>query len=290
MAVSDPYEHSMIAANGIRLHVVTAGDPAGRPVVLLHGFPEFWYGWRHQIPALAAAGLRVIVPDQRGYNLSDKPAGIRSYRIEALAGDVIGLLDHFGYDRAAVVGHDWGAAVAWELALAFPRRVDRLGVLNVPHPAVMGRFVRHSPPQMLRSWYIGFFQVPALPEGLLGLRGCALTVRLLVSSGNPGTFTPAELGRYREAWSRPGALKSMIHWYRAALRHPKPGPADMRVHVPTLMLWGKRDVALGAEMAQPSIDLCDAGRLVFFEKASHWVQHDEAGAVNRNLAAFLAGK
>jgi epoxide hydrolase 4 len=283
----DDLEHSFIESNGIHLHVVTAGDSLGKAVVLLHGFPEFWYGWRHQIPALVAAGYRVIVPDQRGYNLSDKPKGVHAYHTEILAQDVIGLLDHFGIEKVNLAGHDWGAAVAWGVAISFPERVDRLAILNVPHPAVMRETLRTSVRQMLKSWYIGFFQIPGIPEMVLRSNRFAATGRLLVSSGKPGTFSAADLAEYKTAWAQPGAMTAMINWYRAVFRERVSLKSDFQVHIPTLILWGKRDVALGAEMAQRSIELCDDGRLMYFENASHWIQHDESDEVNRQLIHFL---
>ena len=281
------YEHATIETNNIHLHVVTAGDPHGRPLVLLHGFPEFWYGWRHQIPALVAAGFRLIVPDQRGYNLSEKPGGVNAYRTQKLAKDILGVLDHFGLEKVALVGHDWGAAVAWGVAINYPQRVERLGILNVPHPAVMWNFLRNSLKQMLKSWYVGFFQIPALPEALLRLNRYAGMERLLASGGRPGTFTPADMVEYKKAWAQPGALTAMINWYRAVLRDRSSAAAGLRIPMPVLMLWGKKDVALSAEMAQCSIELCDQGKLVYFENATHWVQHDEAEAINRSLIEFL---
>ncbi len=149
-----------ITANGIKLHVQTDGPENGTSVVLLHGFPEFWYGWRRQIPALVEAGFRVIVPDQRGYNLSDKPKGVAAYDVDVLARDVIGLLDHFGIQKARLVGHDWGAVVAWTVALQHPDRLEKLAILNVPHPDVMTRFVLGNPAQRKKSWYVFFFQLP----------------------------------------------------------------------------------------------------------------------------------
>jgi epoxide hydrolase 4 len=283
------YEHSFIETNGIRLHIVTAGDPNGRPLILLHGFPEFWYGWRKQIPALASAGYRVIVPDQRGYNLSDKPRGIQSYRTDELSRDVIGLLNHFGIEKANLAGHDWGAAVAWSAAIDHPQRIERLAILNVPHPAVMLATLRTSPRQMLKSWYIVFFQIPGLADWLLRLNQFTVTARLLTSSGKAGTFTLEDLTEYKKAWAQPGALPAMINWYRAAFQGRSTHQAVRRVHIPTLILWGKRDVALIVDMAQKSIELCDKGRLVYFEKATHWVQLDEADAVNRQLIAFFNG-
>jgi pimeloyl-ACP methyl ester carboxylesterase len=280
-------EHTRILTNGVNLHVIVAGPPEGRPVILLHGFPEFWRGWIKQIEPLARAGYRVIVPDQRGYNLSDKPRAVGAYRLEELVADIVGLMDHFGYAKVALAGHDWGAAVAWSVALAYPGRVDRLAILNVPHPAVMLKFLASSPRQMLKSWYIGFFQIPGLADWLLGANNCARLTQLMLHSGRAGSFTPQDLAEYQKAWSRPGAVTAMINWYRALLRYRAPAAAEARVRVPTLVLWGKRDAALSAEMAPPSVALCDDGRLIFFESATHWVQHDEAEAVSRHLLEFF---
>jgi pimeloyl-ACP methyl ester carboxylesterase len=280
-------EDTYLSTNDIRLHVIQAGPADSSLVVLLHGFPEFWYGWRRQINPLAQAGFRVVAPDQRGYNLSDKPKGVKAYRLEELSRDVVGLLDSLGRQTCCLVGHDWGAAVAWNVALAYPHRVERLVIMNVPHPAVMMRFLRKSLRQMLKNWYIGFFQLPGLADWLLGAQDCAGAARLLTGSGKPGTFTPEDLEEYKRAWSQPAALTSMLHWYRALLGYPPLMPADKRLHMPVLVLWGKQDVALSHEMAQPSIDLCDRGQLIFFDEASHWVQHDEAEKVNQHLLEFL---
>jgi len=277
-----------VRANGIRLHVVEAGPPSGPPVVLLHGFPELWYGWRGQIGPLAEAGFRVIVPDQRGYNLSDKPPGVGAYAVGTLAADVASLLDACGLARASIVGHDWGAVVAWWLALAHPERVSRLGVLNVPHPAVMRRHLMSSPRQMARSWYVFFFQLPGLPERFLARDGFANLARA-VRGGRRGTCTSEDLAVYREAWAQPGALTGMVNWYRAALRSAAQRLPRLRVGVETLVLWGARDRFLGREMAEPSAALCDQGRLELFEQATHWLQHDEKDAVNDRLVRFLTG-
>jgi pimeloyl-ACP methyl ester carboxylesterase len=284
--MEDQLEHRFVETNGVRLHVVFAGDSAGKPIILLHGFPEFWYGWHHQIPALVEAGFRVIIPDQRGYNLSDKPKGIRPYRLRELGRDIIGLLDYFGFAKVDLVGHDWGAGVAWWVAINFPDRIKHLGILNVPHPAVMKDYLRKSPCQMLKSWYILFFQIPGLPDWLMRLDNFSNAIALLRSSSKPYTFTEEDFMEYRKAWTNSKGLTGMINWYRALSRHRTSSPEDIRVHVPTLMLWGKRDVALSQEMAQKSIRLCDNGRLEFFEDATHWVQHDEANAVNLELIAF----
>jgi len=276
-----------VETNGVRLHIVVAGDPARKPVILLHGFPEFWYGWRHQILALVEAGFRVIVPDQRGYNLSEIPKGIRPYRINELSKDVIGLVDHFGYDKAYLAGHDWGAAIAWDLAINFSECIIKLAILNVPHPLVMFETLLRSPRQMFKSWYIAFFQIPGLADWLMRLNHFSGVAFLLRSSGKSFTFTDEDIVQYKQAWSNSNGLTGMINWYRALVHHRSPAPVDVRVHVPTLILWGKKDVALSAEMAQRSVDLCDVGRLVYFEEASHWVQHDEPQGVNRALIEFF---
>ena len=272
--------NAYIETNGVRLHVVQAGPADGPLVILLHGFPEFWYGWHRQIDALADAGFWVWAPDQRGYNLSEKPAGIAAYGIDTLSADVVGLIDAAGRQKAIVVGHDWGAAVAWWTAVVHADRVERLVVLNVPHPVVMQQFARRDPGQMLRSWYIGFFQLPWLPETLSRLDNWVIAVRSLRMSSRPGTFTDADVQQYRTAWSQPGAFTAMVNWYRAALRKPASRQPSVRITVPTLLIWGARDQFLKREMAQPSIDLCDNGRLVFLENATHWVQHEEASRVN----------
>ncbi len=278
-----------VNADGVSLHVVEAGPAEGPLVVLLHGFPEFWYGWRHQIGPLAEAGYRVLVPDQRGYNTSDKPRRVADYRIERLAGDVLALIDDAGRDRATVVGHDWGAVVAWWLGSHHPERLDRLGILNVPHPLVMRRHLLTNPRQILRSWYIFFFQIPGLAEVLLRSQGGGLAARLLRATSRPGTFPDEDLARYREAWARPEAARSMVNWYRAAIRGAARPIGPSRVPVETLVVWGARDVALGREMVAPSLELCDRGRLVVFEGASHWVQHEEAESVTDLLKRFVAG-
>jgi pimeloyl-ACP methyl ester carboxylesterase len=277
-----------VETNGLRLHVVEAGPLDGPLVLLLHGFPEFWYGWRRQIAPLVEAGYRVVVPDQRGYNLSDKPRPVSAYRLDLLAADVEGLIDAAGRERAHLVGHDWGAAVAWWLALRRPERVASLAVLNVPHPVVMRRHLLRNPRQRRRSWYIFFFQLPWLPEWYLRRRNWRNATRAL-RSARPGSFSDADLARYRQAWSRPGAMRAMVSWYRAAPRGAAQRVADVRVRVPTLILWGVHDVALGRELAPASRALCDAAELVFFEDATHWLQHDEAEAVSSRLCAFLAG-
>jgi pimeloyl-ACP methyl ester carboxylesterase len=281
------FEESYIETNGIRLHVMQAGPKSGPPVILLHGFPEFWYGWRHQIPALVDAGCRVIVPDQRGYNLSDKPQGAKAYGVHELVNDIVGLIDALDYEKVNLVGHDWGAVVAWTLAISNPKRLHRLSIMNVPHPAVMSAFLRRDLEQLRRSWYVFSFQIPCFPERGMSANHWRGAERALRGSGKIHTFTKEDIKKYKQAWSQPNAMTSMINWYRAAFRYQPSMPKDLRVRVQTLMIWGMKDVALTYRMARPSMDYCDDGRLVFFEDATHWVQHDAAEEVNKLLIEFF---
>jgi epoxide hydrolase 4 len=269
-----------------RLHVAGAGPADGPLVVLLHGFPEFWYGWRHQIAAFADSGLRVVAPDQRGCNLSDKPAGIAAYRLDALAEDIVGLAAALGRERFAVVGHDWGGVVAWRLAARFPQRVTRAAILNAPHPATWRSYARRHPAQLLKSWYVAFFQLPRLPE--LGLRAADFWIlrQVLRRTSQPGTFTAKDFRRYCEAWAQPGALPAGLNWYRA-LRFGA-APAAGRVHVPVRIVWGDRDAFLESGLAEAGAALCDSCEVFHLPQATHWVQHEEAAEVNRLLFEFLA--
>jgi len=280
-------EHSYIETNGIKLHVVQAGPKSGVPVVLLHGFPEFWYGWRHQIPALVEAGCRVIVPDQRGYNLSDKPNGVKSYGVFTLVNDIIGLIDALGYEKVNLVGHDWGAITAWTLANKYPERLQRLSIMNAPHPAVMKRFLQRDLEQFRRSWYVFFFQLPWLPEAGMKQDNWRGAERALRGSGKIHTFTDEDIVKYKEAWSQLDAMTSMINWYRASLRYQLPMLKAPRIKVPTLMMWGMKDFALSHRMARPSMDYVDEENLILFPEATHWVQHDAAEEVNHYLIDFI---
>ena len=280
-------EHSYIKTNGIRLHVVQAGPKSGIPILLLHGFPENWRCWIRQLPALARAGCRVIAPDQRGYNLSDRPHGIKSYRLEELTNDILGLIDALEYEKVNLVGHDFGALVAWMLGIQHPGRLHRLGILNVPHPAVMWRFLRRDFEQMRRSWYALFFQLPWLPETILRAGNWSVASNILRRSGRSHAFTDEDIEKYKEAWSQPGAMTSMLNWYRAALQYGPNITEDMRVRVRTLILWGAKDFALSRRMARPSLDHCEDGNLIFFPEATHWVQREEADEINRHLLEFV---
>jgi len=280
---------SLSFQNGaVRLHAIAAGPHDGPVVVLLHGFPEFWYGWRRQIEPLAAAGFRVIVPDQRGYNLSSKPDGVSAYALTELVSDVIAIADELGREEIFIAGHDWGAAVGWSAALLHPQRVAKLAVLNVPHPSVMRKFLSTRPHQLLRSWYMFFFQLSWLPEAVFSAFDFRIGSRALLRSSRPGTFSDEDLAQYRATWSQPGALTGMINWYRALFRARVKFP-DKIVRVPTRILWGERDAFLLAEMARESLNYCTNAELFTFANATHWLQHEEPARVSELLIDFFRG-
>jgi pimeloyl-ACP methyl ester carboxylesterase len=271
---------------GRRLAAIDEGPTDGPLVILLHGFPEFSYAWRNQVGPLVDDGWRVLVPDQIGYNLSDKPVGLENYDIDALADDVLRLAESAGYRTFSLVGHDWGGIVAWWLALRDPDRIERLAILNAPHPATMTRYAMTHPTQMLRSWYILFFQIPGVPEALLRAGGYRMARRLLTGTSRGDAFSRHDLDHYQEAWSRPGALTAMINWYRALRKRRK--LRSERVRVPTMILWGERDAALEFPLALAALHRCDQGRLFRFPNATHWLQHEEPEDVNHLLRAFLS--
>jgi len=279
-------EHLTFRNGEIALHAVAAGPPNGPVVILLHGFPEFWYSWHKQIEPLAAAGFRVIVPDQRGYNTSSKPRGSASYKLSDLTSDVLAIADQVHQECLFLAGHDWGAAVAWSVAIVHPQRVAKLAILNVPHPSVMLRYLKSNLRQVRRSWYMFLLQLPFLPELVFSSFDFRFGANALLHSSRPGTFSQNDLAEYRTAWSQPGALTSMINWYRAALSHRTKFP-DPTVHVPTRILWGERDAFLLSDMAHDSLRYCDSAELYTFANASHWLQHEEPARVSELLIDFF---
>jgi pimeloyl-ACP methyl ester carboxylesterase len=281
----DIITHRTDDIGGLKMHWVEAG--AGPTVVLLHGFPEMWWSWRHQIQALAEAGLRVVVPDQRGYNDTDKQG---PYDLDTLASDICGLVDRLGAGpKARIVGHDWGGAVAWYLAATRPEHVDRVAVLNCPHPLVMRTGV-FKPRQALRSWYMFFFQVPRLAEWLLTKDDAVNLVKMLKGNTFDRTnFSDEELQPFREAIQKPGAAKAMVDWYRAMPRQilhpPKAPPIDCE----TLLIWGMRDAALSYPDLVPGTErYARKLKVVQVERAGHFVQSEAPKAVNEALVRFLA--
>jgi len=287
-ALASVIGHRFAHVDGVRLHYVEAGPPAAPAVVMLHGFPESWYSWRRQIPPLVAAGHRVIAPDMRGVGDSERPRARSAYALARLADDAAGVMRAAGVERATVVGHDWGAAIAWQLAEREPRLVARLAVLNGPHP---GQFVRalRDPRQAARSLYMLAFQLPWLPERVLGAGGCALLRRALVRRGVPGAFTAADLDRYRAGWQRPGELTGALAPYRALARRFRAarGRVPTPVAAPVLVIWGERDPYLGRALADPCAGAARALRVERIAEAGHFVQADAAERVTALLLAFI---
>lgn len=275
-------ESTVREVNEVRLHVVVAGDEDDPLVVLLHGFPEFWYGWRHQLEPLVDAGYRVLVPDQRGYNLSEKPAAVRAYRISECSRDIVDLIATEGRDSARVVGHDWGGMVAWDLALRRPSAVDRLAIVNAPHPTVYRQHLLANPDQLRRSVYAACFQLPLVPEFVCRRGDFRFLERALRETAAPGTFTDVELERYRRAWRRDGAISGMLDWYRANGRNP-PSPPLEQVETPTLIVWGEDDTALTTPLAVDSDQRCHRSRLELLAETSHWVQHERPARLTELL-------
>jgi epoxide hydrolase 4 len=279
--------HRYADLGDVRLHYVEAGE--GPLVLLLHGFPQFWYQWRHQIPALVEAGFRVVAPDMRGYNLSDKPPGVKAYRVELLARDVERLILACGERTADVVGHDWGAIAAWIAAMRHPERVEKLAILNVPHPArsLDGLL---SPMQLLRSSYVFFFQIPRLPEEVIRAGDFALLRSVFRRDPvRSRALTAEDIERYVGATARPGALTASLNYYRALLRYPGQTRALLRrVEAPVLVIWGERDRFLSRRLAEPPRlwvpNLLGVKRL---PNASHWVAEDSPREVNTLLFDFL---
>jgi pimeloyl-ACP methyl ester carboxylesterase len=265
----------------VNLHYVEAGD--GTLVVLLHGFPEFWYGWRLQIAPLAAAGFRVVAPDLRGYNLSSKPDGVKPYSAANLAEDVRGLIQERGAESAFVAGHDWGGTAAWTVAMNHPEVVERLVILDASHPRKLNEGLRH-PSQLRRSWYFFYFQLPELPEHHVRANDWEFFKDFLRDAQPP--YTPEEIQRYIQAWSQPGAETAMINYYRNAVRH---GSGEIKiVEAPTLVIWGGSDRFLGPTLAEPhKEDVPNLDRVERLADASHWVHHDEAEKVNQLMVDFF---
>jgi epoxide hydrolase 4 len=283
--------HGYAEVDGVRLHYVEAGS--GPLVVLLHGFPEFWFAWHRQIPMLAEAGFRVVAPDMRGYNLSGKPHGVGAYSRERLAGDVAALIAHLGAEKAHVVGHDWGAIVAWYTAIDHPDAVDRLAILDGPHPRQFTYGLRH-PRQLLKSWYVYFFQLPWLPERLARAGRWKLLRLGFERDARPGAFSPRDIDRYVEAWSQPGAITATINYYRSLGRRAWRLAGARRnppVQAKTMVIWAERDRYLSTDLARQSPrDVPNLERVVVLPGASHWVMHDEPEQVGRLLVEFLGGE
>ena len=285
--------HGYAQIGGVRLHYAERGS-GGRLVILLHGFPECFYSWRHQLIALGDR-YTVVAPDMRGYNLSDKPARVEDYKIDLLVDDVLGLVHHFGEQTASVVGHDWGAGVAWAVAQKHPEYVWKLVAMQVPPIPVWRRNITLR--QMIRSWYMLFFQIPRLPEWWMSRNNYAVVEDIFKKTvARPGAFTDTDIAVYKKALSEPGALTASINYYRANFfslflkrRRGAETLSDGRIRVPTLFIYGEQDHAVIPDTVRDVRSYVDAPyREVRIASSAHWVQNEAFSEVNAALQSFLA--
>ncbi len=283
--VVESWEHRQMITNGIRMHYVIQGE--GPLVVLMHGFPAFWYSWRHQIPFLAAHGFRVVAPDLRGYNETEKPHS--GYDIPNLLRDIVGLIYGLNEERAIIVGHDWGGALAWQFAIDYPEMTSSLIILNAPHPGAMLRELR-TLQQLRKSWYILAFQIPWLPEYLLGFNHADLVGRLLRESAvQKRAFSRSEITKYRRAMSKPGTLTASLNYYRQLLRSMLrfSGKHNLQVPASTLLIWGEQDVALGIDLTRNLDPWVPDLTLKYISESGHWVHQECPELVNEYMLEFL---
>lgn len=284
----ETWQHRDIMTNGIRMHYVAQGT--GPLLVLLHGFPEFWYSWRLQIPFLAELGYTVVAPDLRGYNETDKPS--RGYDVPTLLRDIVGLIKGLGYEQAVIVGHDWGGALAWSFVLKYPHMTTHLVVCNAPHPEAMQRELK-TWKQLRKSWYIFALQVPWLPEYYLGRLHAARIGQMIYGAAVQKAAFPSDvLERYRVAMSKPGALKASINYYRATFRNPfnflgSSKPSVPQITTPTLLIWGEQDVALDIALTKGLESWVPDILIKYVPDSGHWVQQEKSELVNQLLEDFL---
>jgi pimeloyl-ACP methyl ester carboxylesterase len=279
-----------IRANGLDFQIDEAGS--GNDVALcLHGFPENRFSWRFQLPFLAARGWHAVAPDLRGYGDSDRPEAQAAYHIDHLCADVEAMFDVLGARRRLLIAHDWGAVIAWMVALRGRIALDGLVIMNVPHPTVFSRVLRRSPRQMARSWYVLFFQLPGLPERLMTAnRARRVAGAFLGMAVDKSAFPREVLDHYREAALKPGAMTAMLSYYRANAKRLAERRSFPPIAVPTLMIWGEEDRALGLELTEGYEELVTDFTLRRLPRVSHWVQQEAPEKVNQALGAWLDAK
>jgi pimeloyl-ACP methyl ester carboxylesterase len=271
----------MVDANGLHFEVEDIGE-GDHLALLLHGFPEHLLSWREQTPVLEGLGYRVWAVNQRGYGKTSRPAGVAAYALRHLIADVAALFDASGAKRLTLIGHDWGAMVAWCFAIARARPIERLVIMNVPHPLCFRAALKHWR-QRTKSWYIAFFQIPGLPERMLAANGGASVRRMFTGLRRP----PEVIDIYARQIAEPGAASAMLNWYRAARRRDGMPSLDAIIEVPTLVIWGENDVALDVICLEGTERYVRNLRLARLPGVSHWVQQDAPDQVNALLREFL---
>ncbi|MEH2390146.1 MAG: alpha/beta hydrolase [Nostoc sp.] len=278
------WKHDYITTNGVTLHYVTQGE--GPLMLMLHGFPEFWYSWRHQIPEFAQ-DFKVVALDLRGYNDSDKPTEQSAYVMDEFIQDVEGVIKALGYQKCVLVGHDWGGAIAWNFVYAHPEMVEQLIILNLPHPAKFAQGLR-TPQQLLRSYYMFIFQLPWLPELLLQSSDYqAIETAFKGTAANKSAFTKADIDAYKDAAAKRGALTAMLNYYRNIFQQRMLNPNWGILKVPTLMIWGENDTALGKELTYDTAAYVKDFQIKYIPNCGHWVQQEQPELVNQYMREFL---
>ena len=279
-------EHGFVKSNGINLHYVSQGT--GKLMLMLHGFPEFWYSWRHQI-AEFATDYRVVAIDMRGFNDSDKPEAVSAYKMPELVADVQGVINGLGYEDCILVTHDWGGAIGWNFAYEHPQMVEKLIVMNLPHPAKFIEGIK-TWSQLQKSWYIFFFQLPLLPELIFQANDYqAIASAFMDMEIDKSAFTTEDLSAYKTAVAKPGALTAMINYYRANFQIP---PDNMTpdygvLDIPALLIWGEEDVYLGKELTYGTDKYVSNLEIKYIPNCSHWVQQEQPKLVNQYMRNFL---
>ncbi|NJK48514.1 alpha/beta hydrolase [Candidatus Gracilibacteria bacterium] len=284
--LNSSWQHDFIMSNGIQLHYVTQGE--GKLMLMLHGFPEFWYSWRHQIPEFAK-DYKVVALDLRGYNESDKPQALEAYNIKELRQDIEGVITGLGYENCILVGHDWGGAIAWNFAYNYPQMVERLIVLNIPHPAKLIEGLR-MPQQLLKSWYIFFFQLPFFPEWSLQANDYQFIAEALQGMAiDKNTFNQADIEAYKDAAAKRGALTAMVNYYRNIFQGLLQDSRNEieELEIPTLMIWGENDAALSKELTYETVKYVRNLTIKYISNCSHWVQQEQPQLVNQYMREFL---
>ncbi len=282
--IEESWKHQYITTNGVKLHYVTQGE--GTLMLMLHGFPEFWYSWRHQIPKFAE-DFQVVAIDLRGYNDSDKPAEQSAYVMDEFIKDIEGVIKGLGYEKCVLVGHDWGGAIAWNFAYAHPEMIERLIILNLPHPAKFAQGLR-TLQQLLRSYYIFIFQLPWIPELLLQSSNYqAIETAFKGTAVNKNAFTQVDINRYKDAAAKPGALTAMLNYYRNIFGQKILNQNWGILEVPTLMIWGENDTALGKELTYDTTAYVRDFQIKYIPNCGHWVQQEQPELVNHYIAEFL---
>lgn len=291
-------KHEFADVNGVRLHYARAGEDKSKLILFVHGFPEFWYAWKDVLPEFGRDHL-AVAPDMRGYNLSSKPEGVDNYAVSLLVDDLRALAKSLGHEKFTLVAHDWGGGVAWSLAIHHPECLEKLVIINAPHPTLFERELNRNPAQQVASQYMLLFRSPKA-EAALQANGYAFLVDAVLTRGlKKGHFNEDDRQAYLKAWAQPGALTGSLNWYRAAKIGPPTGPESQarsfepskgpsRVDVPTLVIWGEKDQALVKENLEGLEDYVPDLTIRRIPDGTHWVIHEQPAVVSEHIRAFLA--